>query len=132
MGDTTIEARVAKLENDVNLLRNLPAVVEGVQRDVKELVVRVSGVEVRLSGVELQIVQLRTDMSDGFSAIRGEMGAMKAELKGEMGAMKAELQEDIAAQGRETAAGFLELGREMRTVHTKLDQLLESPRRPKR
>lgn len=109
------------LENDVNVLRKLPAVVEGVQRDVKELVVRVTGVEVRLSGVESQIVQLRTDMSDGFSAIRGEMGGMKAEL-----------QEDIAAQGRETAARFLELGHGIRNMHTKLDRLLESPRRPKR
>jgi hypothetical protein len=50
-------------------------------------------------------VQLRTDMNDGFSAIRGEMADMKTELR-----------EDITSLGRETAAGFILVGEEMRVL----------------
>ena len=90
MGET-LEKRVEELEKTVNSLQSLPAAV-------KDLTLRTGR-------VELQIVQLRTDMNDGFSAIRGEMGETKSELR-----------EDIAALGRETAAGFLRAGVEMRAL----------------
>jgi hypothetical protein len=70
-------------------------------------------VETRLGVVETQIVQLRTDTKTEFSAVRGEMAAMKDELR-----------EDIAAQGREMAAGFLTVDTEVRGLHLKLDRLL--------
>jgi hypothetical protein len=52
-------------------------------------------------------------MKAEFSAVRGEMAAMKDELR-----------EDIAAQGREMAAGFLAVGSDLRGLHLKLDRLL--------
>jgi hypothetical protein len=102
MNGKTMEERVTDLEKLAQTLAPLPGAVA-------ELNVRMGGVEGRLTTVESQIVQLRTEMNDGFSAVRAEMADMKAELT-----------EDIAAQGRETAAGFLSLGTEMRTLHEDL------------
>jgi hypothetical protein len=93
------------LEKGMDSLRQLPREVRSLGTEVKGLVVRVSGVESRLVTVESQILQLRTEMTDGFSAIRGEMGAMKTELR-----------EDIAALARETAAGFVQVGTDMRVL----------------
>ena len=86
---------------------------------------RVAHVESRLGTVESQIVQLRADMPDEFSALRGE-------LKDGLQVVKTELREDIASLGRETAAGFLHFGTEMRGLHSKMDRLLESRDRRKR
>jgi len=89
VSEKTIAERVETLENDMESLRILPAELKDVGGEVKGLAVRVSGVESRLGSVESrlgsvesrlgsvesrlgtvesQIVQLRTDMSDGFSA----------------------------------------------------------------
>ena len=111
MSERVIKERMETLEKDVESLQSLPA-------EVKVLTLRVAG-------VESQIVQLRTEMADEFSAIRGQ-------LKDGLEGVRTELREDIAALGRETAAGFLYWGGEMRSVHLKLDRLLESPRRRKR
>jgi len=102
VNEKTLEERVETVENDLEALRGLPV-------EVKVLATRVAG-------VESQIVQLRTEMTDGFSAIRGAMGTMKVELRAEMTTMKTELREDIAALGRETAAGFVQAGTEMRLL----------------
>ena len=118
MSGRTMEQRVGDLEKLAQTLAPLPGTVA-------ELGDRVAGVEVRLGTVESQIVQLRTEMADGFSAT-------KTELRGEMVEMKTELREDIAALGRETAAGFLRVDVDMRGLHSKLDRLLESPRRRRR
>lgn len=109
MSEKSTEERVETLEKDMDSLRTLPAKVDHLGQEVKNLALRVSG-------VESQIVQLRTDVTDEFSAIRGEMGEMKTELRGEMRETKRELREDIAALGRETAAGFVRFGVEMRTL----------------
>ena len=106
MSEMTMETRVTNLEKLAESLAPLPA-------EVGKLTERVGAAEGRLSDCESQIVQLRTDMKAGFSAVRGEMAAMKEELR-----------EDIAAQGREMAAGFLEMDKQFKGVHLKLDRLL--------
>jgi len=54
LSDKTIDERVETLEKEMDSLRELPA--------------QVSDLGTTVSGVESQILQLRTDMSDGFSA----------------------------------------------------------------
>ena len=77
---------------------------------------------VRVGDVESQIVQLRTEVRDGFSAVRGEISVQHGEttsLRGEMTGVRREmtgLREDIAALGRETAERFIQFGAEMRTL----------------
>jgi hypothetical protein len=56
-------------------LRDLPARVSGVEARLDGVEVRLSGVEVRLGTLELQFVQLRSEMHDGFSAMRAEITA---------------------------------------------------------
>lgn len=102
MNEKTIVERVETLENQMELLKELPAKVDQLGKEVGSLTLRVAG-------VESQIVQLRADMTDEFSAIRGE-------LKGGLQAVRTELREDIASLGRETAAGFLRAGVEMRAL----------------
>ncbi|MBK5298911.1 MAG: hypothetical protein JJE40_17290 [Vicinamibacteria bacterium] len=102
MNEKTIVERVKTLENEMELLKELPAKVDQLGKQVGSLTLRVAG-------VESQIVQLRADMTDEFSAIRGE-------LKGGLQAVRTELREDIASLGRETAAGFLRAGVQMRAL----------------
>lgn len=113
MNEKTIVERVETLENQMELLKELPAKVDQLGKEVGSLTLRVAG-------VESQIVQLRADMGDEFSAIRGELkdglSGVQAGLRGELADMKTELREDIAALGRETAAGFLRAGVEMRAL----------------
>ena len=99
MSGMTMEKRVADLEKLAESMAPLPS--------------QVGKLTERLGSVESQIVHLRADMTAGFSAVRGEMAALKHELR-----------EDIAAQGRDTAAGFLQVGSELRGLHLKLDRLL--------
>jgi phosphoglycerate-specific signal transduction histidine kinase len=86
MNGKTLDERVTDLEKLAQTLAPLPE--------------EVRGLKVRVAAVESQIVHLRTDMNVEFSAIRGEMAAMKDELR-----------EDIVALGRETAAHVLRLHR---------------------
>jgi len=89
--------------------KNWPELWHRSQDQVAQLGERVAGVESRLGVVESrlgvvesQIVQLRTDLSDGFSAT------------------KEELREDIAAIGREMTAQFVRAGNETRVLHEDL------------
>jgi hypothetical protein len=119
VSEKTIGERVETLEKDMDSLRELPAKVDDLGK-------KVSAVDSRLTTVESQIVLLRTEMNDGFSAIRGEMvtktelgnemSAMKTELRGEMGAMKKELQEDIAGLGRDMAEYSLQTQRHVTMI----------------
>ena len=102
MSGRTMDEGVSDLEKLAQTLAPLPG-------HLAELGDRVAGVETRLGTVESQIVQLRTEMTDEFSAIRGE-------LKGGLHAVRTELRQDIASLGRETAAGFLRAGVEMRAL----------------
>ena len=90
-----MDERVEDLEKLARRLAPLPA-------EVKQL-------SQRLGTVESQIVQQRTEMSDGFLAIRREM-------KDGLEQVRTELREDIAGLGRDTAQGFLRVGEEMRTL----------------
>jgi hypothetical protein len=98
MSGRTMDQRVGDLEKLAHTLALLP-------REVAQLGNRVAGVESHLDSVESQIVQLRTEMFGGFSAIRGQMADMKTELR-----------EDISSLGREAAAGFIRVGEEMRVL----------------
>lgn len=121
--DPDLVRRVETLEETVDSLRDLPA--------------RTVSLEVRMAAVELQIVQLRGEMRDEFSAIRREMvtkdefksdlatlrmdmatkadvarlaGEMVATMasKADLEALRLEVREDIAGLGREMAARMLE------------------------
>ena len=61
VSEKAIVERVETLEKRMDSLRALPA-------EVKILATKMSAVEMRLTTVESKIVQLRTDMNDGFSA----------------------------------------------------------------
>ena len=108
--DVDLVRRVEHLEETVESLRDLPD--------------RTAKLEARMGAVETQIVQLRTEMRDEFSAIRHDM-VTKQELRSETGLLRAEmatkedlrtglnglrseLQEDIAGLGRHVAARLLE------------------------
>ena len=60
MQPRSLEQRVGMLEQQMQQLKDLPE---------------------RVERVESQILQLRTDLKDGFSAIRGEMQELREELR---------------------------------------------------
>ena len=99
--------RVASLEQRVTDLERLPQ---------------------RITAVESQVVQLRTEMRDEFSAVRGEMKDMReslrteiaetgAALRAEMNEMGAALREEIADTRQSLGGQIDQLGREMRVLH---------------
>ena len=105
MTGKTMDERVEDLEKLAQTLAPLPAEVRQLSHRMVSVESRLGGVESRLGSVESrvgtvesQIVQLRTDMTDGFSAIRSE------------------LHEDIAGLGRDMAQGFLRVEEKMRTL----------------
>jgi hypothetical protein len=61
VSEKSIAERVETLEKSMDLRGTLPA-------EVKGLATKVLAVESRLTTVESQLVQLRTDMNNGFSA----------------------------------------------------------------
>jgi hypothetical protein len=89
--DPVIE-RVEKLEKTLESLAGIPD--------------RMTAVEDRVGSLELQIVQLRTEMKEGFSALRGELGDTCSELL-----------EVFASGSRATEALFKETWAQMRTLH---------------
>jgi phosphoglycerate-specific signal transduction histidine kinase len=97
-----MDERVENLEKLAQTLAPLPA-------EVRQLSQRMVSVESRLGGVESQIVQLRTDMTDGFSAIRRE-------VKDGLEQVRTEFREDIAGLGRDMAQGFLRVEDKTRTL----------------
>ena len=82
MPDAELLRRVEMLEKTIELLQSLP-------EEVREL-------RGHVGGVESQILQLRTEMRDEFSATRREM------------ATKAELQDAVAGAVRELSAAIAE------------------------
>jgi chromosome segregation ATPase len=116
MSEKTMDERVGDLEKVAQTLAPLPGQmaqlsdrVAGVESRLGDVESRLGTVESRLGTVESQIVLLRSDMNDGFSAIRGE-------LKDGLVGVRTELREAIAALGRDTAAHFVQAGIEMRTL----------------
>ena len=89
MAPQPIEKRVETLEQQVTELRHLPD---------------------RMTAVESQIVQLRTETRDEFSAVRGEMRA-------EFGAVRQEMADGFTAVRKEVRAGDEETRRYMRVLH---------------
>ena len=100
--DADLIRRVEHLEETVESLRDLPD--------------RTAKLEARMGAVETQIVQLRTEMRDEFSAIRRDMVTkddLRDELsrfatKDDLNALRNEVREDIADLGRDFAARLLE------------------------
>ena len=62
MAEELLEDRVKKIEETLQSLAGMPA-------QLSTLEGRVSALDGRVGKVELQIVQLRTEMRDGFSAV---------------------------------------------------------------
>jgi hypothetical protein len=135
----TLAERVTDLEKTTEPLRELPA--------------RVTRLEFRVTAVEEQVVQLRGEMRDGFSAVlevieagsaatqrlfdetRTEMSAMRTEMatvRTQMGAFGTE----IAALRSETNMGLADVRTEMRVLHENLVERIarigEGRRRTKR
>ncbi len=78
----TLAARVENLERRLELLEALPA---------------------RVSAVELQIVQLRTEMREQFSAIRQEFAAADSGLREEFARVRTDLRAESARAGNSTS-----------------------------
>ena len=95
----TLAKRVTDLEKTVEPLRELPA--------------RVTRLELRVTAVEEQVVQLRGEMRDGFSAVLEVIEAASAATE--------QLFEDTRTQmatfHTETKQGLASLGTEMRVLH---------------
>lgn len=89
-------------------LENLARTLEPLPQEVRALRHEMGDVKARLIIVESQIVHLRGEMRDGFSAIRGEMAVQKTELGAELRerieTRTSELRSEIALQGRELRA----------------------------
>jgi hypothetical protein len=93
MTPQTIEERLDRLERRVTKLERLPA---------------------RIDALTLQVSQLRVEMRDEFSAVRGEMTQMREELRGEMHAIRDDLIEQIDGKIDGTIDG---LAVQMRVLH---------------
>lgn len=109
MTGKTMDERVEDLEKLAQTLAPLPAEVRQVSQRMASVESRLGGVESRVGTVESQIMQLRTEMSDGFSAIRRE-------VKDSAEQVRTELREDIAGLGRDMAQGFLRVEEKTRTL----------------
>jgi hypothetical protein len=95
---------------DVAALARRIEMLEETVESLKRLPDRVGALEVRVGNVESQVLQLRTEMRDGFSAIEGRM-ATKDDLtrfatKEDLARFGGELREDMSGAVREMA-GFV-------------------------
>jgi len=110
--DLSLERRIEILEGNMEQLRDVPA---------------------RLSAVESQVVQLRSEMRDGFSALRGEMHACEERLRAEMRQGHQTLRAEMRTLNEETNAHLRVLHEE---VISRIAVLPEgrpaSPRRSRR
>ena len=124
-----LDERMVNLERTVELCKELPSRMGAVEY-------RLGAVEQRLGVVELQVVQLRSEMREGFSAVRqdlrgemaamgttlrGEMAAQGLKLRGEMRAMEDRLREEMSAIAgglrEEIRTGDEQIIRYMRVLH---------------
>ena len=96
----TFESRVEQLEVRVAKLEQLPE---------------------RIDGLASQIVQLRTEMHDEFSAVRTEMhdefSAVRTEMHDELSAVRTEMRDEFSAVRDEIRLGDEETRRYMRVLH---------------
>jgi DNA repair protein RadC len=100
MPDVDLARRVEMLEETLNSLRQVPD-------DLKAL-------NERMTRVDVQMLQLRTEMPEEFSAVRGEM-ATKADLAEGLAAARIAAKDDLAAMRRDLANNELaDLKRELR------------------
>ena len=100
MPDVDLARRVEMLEETLNSLRQVPD-------DLKAL----NG---RMTRVDVQMLKLRTEMREEFSAVRGEM-ATKADLAEGLAAARIAAKDDLAAMRRDLANNELaDLKRELR------------------
>ena len=95
--------------NDAGFARRLEMLEETVE-SLKRLPDRVGALEVRVGTLESQVLQLRTEMRDGFSAIERRM-ATKDDLaalatKDDLAHLGGELREEMSGAVREMA-GFV-------------------------
>jgi phage host-nuclease inhibitor protein Gam len=102
-----LESRVESLERRVTTLEQLPA---------------------RVDDLTSQIVQLRAEMRDGFSAVslriteqgtalREEMGAHVSTLRQEMAEQGKSLRQEMAEQGKSLRQEIADLATHMRVLH---------------
>jgi len=110
MAHDPVIKRVEKLEKAVTALTGLPGEVSQLSR--------------RVGTLESQILQLRTEMKDEFSAVRHELGETRDNLLGviESGSqatqqMFNEVRQDIGAFRQETNTRFDGLSTQMRVLH---------------
>jgi hypothetical protein len=134
MPDADLARRVEMLEETLTSLRQVPD-------DLKVL-------KGRMTRVEVQVLQLRTEMRDEFSAVRAEM-ATKADLAelrrdmatkedlvamrrdmaaNELAQLKRELRDDIAGMGRDLAQIILDTQRQMTEGQSQTRVILEEIR----
>ena len=73
MNGDDLADRVAVLEQKMGQLERLPDRMESVEGRLGSVEGRLGSVEGRLTSVESQILQLRGDMNNGFSASRAEI-----------------------------------------------------------
>ena len=96
MADDLVLERVEKLEKAFASLATLPG--------------KVTDLEGRVGGLELQIVQLRTEMTEEFSAVR-------ADLRGELTAVRNDILEIIESSSQAIGEMFRETWSQMRMLH---------------
>jgi uncharacterized coiled-coil protein SlyX len=100
MEHSSLERRVEILEQKVELLQDLPARMTAVEG-------RLTAVEGRLTAVEAQIVQLRYDMNNGFSALSYAINRMVLEILSRFEKIDRRfdaMEERFHQQGKELAA----------------------------
>jgi hypothetical protein len=83
VANRNLTERVEVLEMKVGMLEELPA---------------------RMAAVEAQIVQLRTEMRDGFSAVRQETRELGGALRSQMQEQEGRLRQEMRALNEETRA----------------------------
>jgi hypothetical protein len=134
MPDADLARRVEMLEETLTSLRQVPD-------DLKVL-------KGRMTRVEVQVLQLRTEMRDEFSAVRAEM-ATKADLAemrrdmatkedlvamrrdmaaNELAQLKRELRDEIAGMGRDLAQIILDTQSQMTEGQSQTRVILEEIR----
>lgn len=96
--DPMIE-RVEKLEKTLESLAGIPD--------------RMTAVEDRVGSLELQILQLRTEMNEGFSALHDEL----RDVRGEVVSTRSDLLEVIDSSSRASQGLFAQTWTQMRVLH---------------
>ena len=103
MAHDPVIKRVEKLEKAVTALTGLPGEVSQLSR--------------RVGTLESQILQLRTEMKDEFSAVRRELGETGDNLLGVIESGGQATRRLVAEVREETNARFDGLSRQMRVLH---------------